>query len=561
MSIKDEINADRSWTDAITNRVVLRGMDGMAYLKWFAKRETKIDPVIPQFMHEFTHHWCFNSSVGQATAFLRMRAAFLSLFKKSTSEHDATLDISKYMACTILLKPITEGLALFAECDTCPGQSNVVSEVILALQMCFGFAPLEGEHGQELSLQALLQGTRLTPDFLSDRKGLLYFKPFDIDDAYLPGYLSIKTLHSRLKLRVPGFFDPDLFLSFVRTYFYEDSLLVEALLSDEKTETRAAEAVARRINRRVAELIEDEELAQHVERFEKSIADGQPELAMTEGIGITSEDRSRVKDRLAGAATNLIRDVPKEDNSMMLAAAVILSSIQLRRFMAVAAVPVEMSGNVDGSLDALSVDGEKLATIPSEQTASAAGQQRELLVVIDASANCMFQVIKGIDDVRIVRRFGSSDANREELLRFVQMRDLIQEGADILEEECTSLIKESGRAVTLNHIIRETVRVAKELYLAVATLNVMDKDLDRVKGLLLEQGLRPFIHEDATLARVLAGVGLANTISAQVSTIVGLSEAFFRMDADLVRESIEQLRSHSGLPLLIGSKENVFALV
>jgi hypothetical protein len=561
MSIQEEINADRSWTDAITNKVVLRGMDGTAYLKWFAKRETKIDPVIPQFMHEFTHHWCFNSSVGQATAFLWMRAAFLGLFKKPTSEHDAVLDISKYTACTMLLKPITEGLALFAECDTYSGQSNVVSEVILALQMCFGFPPLEGEHGQDLSIQALLQATRMTPDFLSDHKARLYFKPFDIDDAYLPGYLSIKTIHSRLKLRVPGFFDPDLFLSFVRTYFYEDSLLVEALLSDEKNEVRAAEAVARRINLRVAELIEDEKLAQRVERFEKSIADGQPELAMTEDIAITSEDRSRVKDKIVGAAADLIRDVPKENNSMMLAAAVILSSIQLRRFMAVAAVPIEMSGNVDGSLDVLSVDGEKLAAIRSDQTASAAGRQRELLVVIDASANCMFQVIKGIDDVRIVKKFGSSDANHEDLLRFVATRDLIQEGADIFEDECASLIKESGLAVILNYITRNTVRIAMELYLSVATLNVMDKDLDRVKGLLLEQGLRPFIHDDVTLARVLAGVGLVNTISTQVSTIVGMSGAFFGMDADLVRESIDQLRSHNGLPLLIGSKENVFALV
>jgi hypothetical protein len=564
MSIQDEMNAGRSWTDAITNEVVLRGMDGMAYLKWFAKRTTKIESVIPQFMHEFTHHWCFNSSVGRAIALLRMRAAFSMLFKGTTGEDDAALDISKYTACTILLKPITEGLALFAECDTYPGQSKVVSEAILGLQMCFGF-PIAGERGQEITLLALLQGTRMTPDFLSDRKTRLYFKPFDIDDAYLPGYLCMKALNSRLKLRVPGFFDPDLFLSFVRTYVYEDCLLVEALLSDEKDELRAAEAVARRINSRFAELIEDEELPSHVECFEKSIADGQQEVAMTDGIGISSEDRTRLGEKLAWAATNLVRDAPKEDEHMRLAAGVVFTSLKLRRFMVVAAAPVKISGNVDGNLDAMSIDGEKLATIPNDQAGSTVGQQRDLLVVIDASSNCLFQVIKGIDDVRVVRELSARElaagANLEELVQFVMTRDLKQQITDLLEDELAAQIKESWLNTIVNHITSNTVRLATELYLSLATLNVKDEELARVKGLLLEKGLRPFIREDPTLARVLAGIGLANMVSAQVSTIVGLSGAFFRLDPDVVRESIERLRINNGLPLLIGSNENVFALV
>jgi hypothetical protein len=558
MAILDEVNADRSLTDAITNKVVLRGLDSIAYLKWFAHRTTKMEPVIPQFMHEFTHHWCFDSSVGRAIAFIRMRAAFTLAFEPNKGEEVAALDLSKYLASTILLKPITEGLALFAECDAYSGDSKVNSPVITALLVCFGF-PIEGERGQEFSLLALLQGTRLTPDFLVERKARLYFKPFDIDDAYLPGYLSVKALHAHLKVRVPAFFDPDLFLSFIRTYFYQDPLLVEALLSGEKNEFEAAVAVATRINRRLAELVEDEELPRRVELFENSIADGQIDLAMTEGIGITPEDSSRADETFSQAVTSLVGDLPRDDEHMRLAAGAILANIQLRRFMVVASAPVEISADVDGAFYAVSTDGEKLATVSSDEMPL--GQQCELLFIIDTSATCGFQVIKRSEQIRIVKEFGKSNENREALMSFVLGRELIQQISDLLEDELTTSIRGSLSEPSLNHIKNETVRIAMEQYVSVATLNVKDEELARVKDLLQKQGLRPFIREDPTLARVLAGVGLINTISSKVGTIIGMSGAFLGLDNDVVRESIEQLDAHIGMPLLIRSGENLFALV
>ena len=562
MSVSDAPTVDRSWTDALTNRVVLRGMNGAEYLKWFARRETRIEPVIPQFMHECAHFWCFDSLVGRVIALLRMRAAFAMLFKRSSSsERDAATDISKHVACSIMLTPISEGLALFAECDTLSGQSSVNSLVILALQICFGF-PLKGKKGQDISQLALLQGTRMTRDFLEDRKASLYFKPFDCKDGYLPGYLSIKALHSRLKLRVPDLFDPDLFFSFVRAYFYEDCLLAEALLSHQNDEVKAAEAVARRIQGRVADLLRDEDLPSRVELFAKSIANGQPDVALTDGIGIDSKDHRRVTEECDRAITALVAQAPRDDEHMRLVAGVILASIELRQFIIVASTSVTLSRDVEGNLDALSESGEKLATIQKDRITPNAGEKSELMVVFDISDNCLFQAIKAGENVAIAKEFGDvSDTSREALRTFVTTQDLNQQVVDLLEEALVDLIKESWLKVIVDHVTKNTVRIATALYLSVATLNVKEEDLVRVKGMLLEKGLRPFIRDDPTLARVLAAIGLVNTVSNQISTIEGLSQALLRLNADEFRESIEQLRIHTGLPLLLQSEDKLFALV
>jgi hypothetical protein len=86
-----------SWTDPISNAVILKGFNSSAYLTWFFSRTVKIESALPQFMHEFTHHWCFNSFVGQALALVRLRSQVTLLLEKEPVAPLA-VDVAKYEA-------------------------------------------------------------------------------------------------------------------------------------------------------------------------------------------------------------------------------------------------------------------------------------------------------------------------------------------------------------------------------------------------------------------------------------------------------------------------------
>src|ERR1700740_3684062 len=65
----------RSFVDPTTNEMVVSDFDLPQYLAWVRGRPVAGSGVLANFLHEWTHRWCFHSPVGSALALLRMRAA------------------------------------------------------------------------------------------------------------------------------------------------------------------------------------------------------------------------------------------------------------------------------------------------------------------------------------------------------------------------------------------------------------------------------------------------------------------------------------------------------
>jgi hypothetical protein len=228
------------------------------------------DHTLPQFVHELTHHWCFQSPVGHAICLLHLESAKLMLSSRTPDVRRRSRDcILKAEIATQLLSPIAEGMSLFAEFDQMvTTHGKLVSAPLSLVSVLFqqqreyitkimtrsespkeaGLADLvETEErlsaaGKEIIAQLLQDPDRFfaAPLFrlrmssaAIDRKTELLTSPlvFD-DDAYLLGYLMIKSTWAWSFSKYWRMFDTDLFLLLLRSFVFGDSSLVEILLDE-----------------------------------------------------------------------------------------------------------------------------------------------------------------------------------------------------------------------------------------------------------------------------------------------------------------------------------------
>jgi hypothetical protein len=156
----------RSFVDPTTNEMVISDFSLPDYLPWLRGRPVAGSRLLANFLHEWTHRWCFHSRVGSALALLRMRAACRAYTDRS--EFD---DYVRCMTVSSVLEPLAEGLALFAEFDTYPGDSPWMSQTLTASLTLFAPA-IETDGKPLLLLEGLLQTLRRDPLLLELRQAL-----------------------------------------------------------------------------------------------------------------------------------------------------------------------------------------------------------------------------------------------------------------------------------------------------------------------------------------------------------------------------------------------------
>jgi hypothetical protein len=253
---------ERSWTDLLSNRTMVRGY-------WRPKEVFSaalgIYPnyAFPQFLHELTHHWCFQSPVGLAIALLQLEAAAIMVRGElSQADRDRARDcIFRACAATTLLRPIAEGMALFGEFDLMvTSHGEVASAPVLAISSMFrSDVRITFHHSASSSkgvdeatqnrlraasiLAAPFYGLRTSPRLL-DRKSSLLSSALSIDgDAYLLGYLIIKSMWVSSFSRFWRMFDTDLFQTVLRGFLFGDSWLALKLLDYSPAFQRTVEEI------------------------------------------------------------------------------------------------------------------------------------------------------------------------------------------------------------------------------------------------------------------------------------------------------------------------------
>jgi hypothetical protein len=262
----------RSFVDLPTNVGLIGRLTAAANLGHFHAANLPAD-VLPLFLHEVTHHWCFHSSLGMAMAVCFERASALSdtmtaairggLEQKPSLSPDigilpeALQNLTRFEVLWTLLSPLIEGLALFCEYDVQPMQEHEgPMPMRLAAQL---FAAKEGDtlFSMNERFRNLLSKVRGSTKAVEGKWTVLCRPLRPSMDPYVAGYLSIKSSWSIAANFCPALSDSSKFFIFVRNYVFEDLEMVRILLEDNfsgPASMPSATALATRLGQRLEAL-------------------------------------------------------------------------------------------------------------------------------------------------------------------------------------------------------------------------------------------------------------------------------------------------------------------
>jgi hypothetical protein len=314
-----------SYVDFVTNAAVLEDVDLRKHLSPLMNHGLPLQ-LLPSFLHEAAHHWCFMSPVGNALTLLRMRTYRRLLRMRSqgnTDSLDLLEDYHRYETTVALMRPLAEGIACFEEFDSMCGGSNILSPAMTAAMWSFDQNnnlprspnPLPEDKGKFFAARvfSLFCHTRLHYDELRqlwvDRREDVLTGPFSLEGGgYLPGYLAVKSFWRHAFLKVGKQLDDELFLSHLKSYFYDDYVLVGIILDPEKSFSDSVNQIAGYFQRRFRDYFKlslDQALADY-EKSYTSPENGMPSFKdrsrhfspRYDGLGVSSRDADRGQQRL-----------------------------------------------------------------------------------------------------------------------------------------------------------------------------------------------------------------------------------------------------------------------
>jgi hypothetical protein len=248
----------RASVDALSNFVKFPEFDWEKDTDALLQR--KLDPArVPLFLHEATHHWCFDSPVFYALFILQVRAlggVWQIANKRQIDEFDVIDDNYRYRAVVDLYRPILEGLALFAEYVALPRGQFIYSHPFSQMQvLCAGW--FDEKENTRKATNRLLAAARGSAEFLRKKAGLLSM-PFEASRSpYLTGYMLVCSIwRAMLGHRIDLFAgNTDAFLSYLRSYFFFDYELIAILMNNQLHETAIVQTIGQHLIRRIIRLV------------------------------------------------------------------------------------------------------------------------------------------------------------------------------------------------------------------------------------------------------------------------------------------------------------------
>ena len=254
-----------AYTDPVTGRVWLGEFRLEKRLNALMAGKLPLQD-LPVIVHERAHHSMSCSGVGVALAALAHRIAKDRLRGAASPE-----DSQRWVIASTLLRPLFEGLAIFAEHDLFPGESNVVSNALLNVFALFCRkhikSPLTRTELQHY-LNITLKEARSLPVALEAKSNVLEF-PFGEPTGYLAGYWAVKRLHHDTRRLCSKLLDADLFYAFAFLWMLEDAELALALVSPPPSLGGSSlDEVALLIQLRFREML-NEGLCSHIDEAER----------------------------------------------------------------------------------------------------------------------------------------------------------------------------------------------------------------------------------------------------------------------------------------------------
>lgn len=550
----------RSWTDNVTNSILFRGLDSPSYLRWLARRDLNDVTLVGPFLHEFTHHWCYRTLLGATLALTELRLAVLAEAYPDGRAVWAR-DFVAYRMLTHLLRPMSEGLSQMAEFDLThiSGEAHAGTPLGASV-LCFG------AKGDDIFRHAMLQTMRHSQEML-DRKASLYLKSFEVENGYLPGYMAAKNAAFAMVGR--GYNVPiEVFLAYMRSYFWDDPVLINTLISENMNGGEVAEELFGRFRDRFLALYSEKDLPDRVQSFWKKWRPDEParcavELGCeerdftlaTERIGILEQHFHTLVDRDAARVESVTGMPPERLHGL------VQDLADARRYVAVASAEVLVEAS--GETSVVGTDGatESAPELESYMTPLAPGRY-EVTAVIPTFATFQGVLAAGADGqvsaMLEVQLPGVDDGIRQSTLRFIGNRRALQAAIEKLRTRFFDTGVKVLASKVVDEILAWSYETARQFYAAAACARVLDRQkAEEARNQLLARGLKPLFAGDTVAARLVAGMsmlsGTDQWIQQDADGLVKVAQVYYLQESEvedlMKRRDAVLARDDSGLLL------------
>jgi hypothetical protein len=243
----------RSFTHPVTNFSHLSG--GSAHLLLSGLMQFRLPKnTWPSFVHELTHHWCFNAPVSQALSILYLKPILRLGDAKPPDRYQLGIDLITYEMVMGLLFPFIEGMALFAEFDMVPHRDDDTYSMPLQWTMLLYAFPTPDEDIDTGVVRFLLDQRRSRQ--MVRRKASVLSQPVRTTrEGYLAAYLMIKNVWLTLASRDGRLWESDVFLRFLHWYVFGDFALVARLLEPDDGRRDRFDSVTDAFNAKLSHLV------------------------------------------------------------------------------------------------------------------------------------------------------------------------------------------------------------------------------------------------------------------------------------------------------------------
>lgn len=560
-------------TDPISNWTNIFSLESAELVAEIVKRRHFPAKILPTFLHEFMHHWCFNSAVGRSVAgsyALARRYAATSILNEIKNANDDQYwlffhNIVRFRLTNSLLRPISEGLALFAEHDSFTGEQELVSEVLRATYQWF-CAPeqvkADIDQNQPLrSLEHLLIRHRISEDS-EQRKIQLLSQPLryssevknpGVRGGYLPGYLCVKNIRMTLLSRgCFHFLDPDFFLCYLRSYLFEDYGFVEKILAPIKGEEAYAEELINYFNKRLVRLTQEtsENTAKAFEKW------GQDQKHRLDKLTSPLVESMKLAVRGKVAADRLEETIaakPPADQNLQSLWAADTWMLAQRHSVCVASFADQIK--IVGERSMVETRGTdnvvypvcSMPLLPGAPSQSARGRVECFI----SPATGMFAVVLSIGGkavscmhLREIEPAAASD--------FTQYSFDISEAeriAALYSNAIESALESAGLYSFLDSLTKNMETAAESVYRSWALVFVQNESLPAVEQTMVESGLFGLFSKDYSALEAISMLSLAASLNPSVEPVAKhLAERGH--DLQSVRADSENVARRSGFPIL-----------
>jgi hypothetical protein len=268
--------SEGSSVEPVSNLMTLGDLQKQDLINWFLNRQLPFE-LLGVFLHELTHHWCFHSIVGTSLTLLRLQIEEAIVSQRCATEIGfavLTRNAVRFDAAIAVLRPLAEGLALFAEHNAELGESPALS-----LPSHWGLQ-LFLDRGQPIKSAQVIDYFKMfcweyrVSALAIGRKGNLLTQPLRTNvGGYLPGYLTVRNLYRMALARTNRFRDTDLFLNYLRDLVFGDSQLAFLLQDSSLGGMDAVNAIAEQLAGRFS-LLNSADLDERVKSFEEIASKG-----------------------------------------------------------------------------------------------------------------------------------------------------------------------------------------------------------------------------------------------------------------------------------------------